>query len=447
MEVEGDFYHHKKLKHMKELGSTEPLLSSDNFSDQQAFQDIDDGQPKITLFRSVAVLTNIITGVGLLGIPYCFCSGLGTNLIVILLIAALSCFSFSILIDCAVSTGIIDYPRLINIAFPKHKLQWIPDLQVVLLFFGGAILYLQFSSSMIISIFNGLRIDFNLNIPDFLTNRWFIVFVIQFVIDFPLVLLKSMSALSFVSLLSVVLIACYIAHSIYYFAKGIHDEGFDPDNKLVVFGFDLKHILPSLAVQATSYTCHPSIFPTLVKLERPTKFRLNLVMILVTLAASVLYLVGGIIPYLTLFSDILDPVVLNYYKNTLFTTVIKACYSVILILTAPMLIFTCRLSFHNLIFKSPMNTLKHNLLGISILILAALIAVTVTKVSLVYSILGGICAPLLVYIFPSLYFLRICKDGSKVKKIFSIVSLVVGILFIPVCLYDAIKSIISSIKE
>ena len=57
--------------------NTEPLLSTED-------KDSGGEKNKITLFRAVAVLTNVITGVGLLGIPYCFCSGIGTNLIIIL---------------------------------------------------------------------------------------------------------------------------------------------------------------------------------------------------------------------------------------------------------------------------------------------------------------------------------------------------------------------------
>ena len=37
---------------------------------------------QITLLR--AVLTNVITGIGLLGIPYCFCAGIVTNIFLLL---------------------------------------------------------------------------------------------------------------------------------------------------------------------------------------------------------------------------------------------------------------------------------------------------------------------------------------------------------------------------
>ncbi|KAK8860765.1 hypothetical protein M9Y10_012431 [Tritrichomonas musculus] len=413
--------------------NTEPLLSTED-------KDSGGEKNKITLFRAVAVLTNVITGVGLLGIPYCFCSGIGTNLIIILSIASLSCFSFSILIDCERKTNVIDYPRMIRNAFPFRNLQWIPDLATVLLMFGGTILYLQFSSSMLISVLEEKN-----GVPAFLKNRWFVVFVLQFAIDLPLVLLKSMHSLSFVSLLSVALIACYIFHSIYYFSKSVHP--FDPKGQLKIFKFDINQVLPSLAIQASSYTCHPSIFPTLVKLENPTKFRENLVMLLVTICATTLYLVGGIFPYLTLFNDIKDPIVLNYYpKGQVFTFVIKICYSIILVLTTPILIFATRLSVNDLLFSSEMSPMRHNIIGIVLLMLAGLIAVTVTKVNLIFGVVGGISAPLLIYILPSLYYLNICKEGSKVKRAVSWFSLVLGPIFITVCLYDSVKTIINTIK-
>ena len=59
-----------------------------------------------------------------------------------------------------------------------------------------------------------------------------------------------------------------------------------------------------------------------------------------------------------------------------------------------------------------------------------------------FSLVGGVTCPIIVYIFPSLYYLKICTNESKIKTIFSYVSIVVGITFIIICLYDAIRSMI-----
>ena len=427
------------------IESTRPLLSSTDAkdaADDNLIDSGDGGDQRIPLFRAVAVLTNIITGVGLLGIPYCFTSGVGTNLVVILSIAALSFFSFSVLVECAFASNIIDYPRLMSAAFPGKRVQWVIDLSIAVLYLGGSILYMQFSSSLIQNIFSNIDA-----VPSFLSNRWFIAFVIQFVIIFPLVFLKSMSSLSFVSLVSMFLMFCYIVHSIYFFVVAINEDGFDPEKKMVIFKFDINHVLPSLSVQATSYTCHPSVFPTLVKLERPTKARLNLVLLLVTIVATVLYLIGGIIPYFTLFDDIQDPVVLDYYDpKNVFTLVIKSCYSVILILTVPMLIFASRLSFNNLIFNTETTTRRHIIMGLIILVFGTVISASITQVNLMFGIIGGVISPLIVYIFPSIFYLRICINGSRVMKGLAILSITIGAIFIPVCLYDSIKSIIKAVK-
>ena len=84
---------------------------------------------------AVAVLSNVITGIGLLGIPYCFCAGIATNMIIVLIIASFSMFSF--LIYCASKTGVHDYPRLITKAFPRRNLQWIPDIIIIITFISS----------------------------------------------------------------------------------------------------------------------------------------------------------------------------------------------------------------------------------------------------------------------------------------------------------------------
>lgn len=398
---------------------------------------IDQEAGKITLPRAVAVLTNVITGIGLLGIPYCFCSGIVTNLFIVLIIASFSMFSFSLLIDCASKTGVQDYPRLISVAFRGRNLQWIPDIIIILTLFGVSILYLQFSLSLMTSFFEQVG-----NAPSILTNRWFLTFVVQLIFLIPLVMLKSMNALSFVSIASVVLICIYLFHSIFYFSKSVSDNEFDK-SRVKIFAFDLKMVIPALSIQSSSFTCHTNIFPTLIQLKNPTKSRSNLTMLLVVISATLLYTVGGIFPYLTLYDDIKDPVVLNYYKPRVFTNIIKACYSLLLILTAPLLIFTCRLSIHNLISKNELTYRNSVIIGIGIALFDCLISVTVKKLSVMFSLVGGVTCPIIVYIIPSLYYLRICKNDSKFKTIFSYVSIVVGVVFIIICLYDAIRSMIN----
>ena len=392
----------------------------------------------ISIPRATIVLINIITGIGILGIPYCFCAGIGTNFIIILFIASFSMFSFSLLVDCGSRTGVKNYPKLINIAFPNKKLQWIPDLIILITLFGASILYLQFSQSLIISVLKEIH-----NIPKFLYNKWFVAFVLQCVFLIPLVLLKSISALSFVSFVSTCLVLLYIIHSIFYFGVYLHDHGFNPDNQLKIFSFDLKKVIPALSIQSTSYTCHPNIFPTLEKLKNPSQSRMNLTMFFVTAIATILYSICGIFPYLTLFDKIEDPVVLNYYeKGQVFTIVIKACYGVLLILTVPLLLFTFRLSFNQLAFKSDFTSLRWYIIGVVSVLVSCLIAVTVEEIKVMFNFVGGVNAPLLVYILPSLYYLRICKNTSKIKEIFCYISIVVGLAFIAICLYDSISSLI-----
>ena len=372
--------------------------------DHGSYIPIEQKTGQITLPRAVAVLTNVITGIGLLGIPYCFCAGIVTNMIIVLIIASFSMFSFSLLI---------------------------------ITLFGVSILYLQFSLSLMKSFFEQIN-----NVPIIFRNRWFLTFVIQLLFLIPLVMLKSMNALSFVSIASVVLICIYLFHSVFYFSKGVLDHQFDK-SRVKTFAFDLKMVIPALSIQSSSFTCHTNIFPTLIQLENPTKRRSNITMFLVVISATLLYTVGGIFPYLTLYDDIKDPVVLNYYPVRVFTNIIKAFYSLLLILTAPLLIFTCRLSIHNLISDKELTYRNSVIIGIGIALFDCLISVTVKKLNVMFSLVGGVTCPIIVYIIPSLYYLRICKNESIFKTIFSYVSIVVGITFVIICLYDAIRSMIN----
>ena len=161
------------------------------------------------------------------------------------------------------------------------------------------------------------------------------------------------------------------------------------------------------------------------------------------MCAFLIYTSSGIFGYLTLFDKILDPVAISYYPSgQTFTLITQALYTLLLALSVPLIFWSCRLSFNEIFFKSAFTTLRWNVIGISIVLLSGVIAVTVKAINTVFSIIGGLFSPLIVYLLPSLYFLRISRERTLLTTSLAYFLILFGFFTIVISLYNTIIEII-----
>jgi amino acid permease len=220
------------------------------------------------------------------------------------------------------------------------------------------------------------------------------------------------------------------------------ESGFNPDRTMKLFDFN-NFFIKSLSVQAFAFACHPLVGPTLERLTDPTWQRQYSTMLVLTICASACYALGGLLPYLTLFDRILDPVIFVYYNpGQVITTVTKALYAIFLIITSPLILYSARLALNDFIFRKPFTRLRWALIGIGLILGSTILAVTVTSIPTMFGFVGGVTCNLIVYTLPAIYYIRICKEGSTWKRIVSWGMIVVGAVAMTVCLYDSIASLV-----
>jgi amino acid permease len=321
----------------------------------------------------------------------------------------------------------------------KKNLEWIPHLIMFVTFFGFAILHLQSAGSLL-----GRCLQENASIPGWCsTNRWFVIGVPACVIGIPLILLRSIRGFSHVSMATCVLIVLYIVHSAVYLGIYTHRDGFDPHQHLKFVNEDVHFFIESLSIQAFAYACHPLIGPTLERLVQPSRERQYNTMALVTICATLCYTLGGLLPYLTLFDRVCDPVVFIYYlRGQVFTIIAEATYAVFLIITSPLILYSARLALNDFFFRTEFTDLRWRLIGVCVILGATIVAITVRSISTVFGFVGGVSCNLVVYILPAIYYLRICRGHSQTKTRIAWAMIPVGSLSICVCLYQAIYGII-----
>jgi sodium-coupled neutral amino acid transporter 4 len=235
----------------------------------------------------------------------------------------------------------------------------------------------------------------------------------------------------------------YLVHSAVYLALGIVDDGFDPQHEIVIFGHFDGYFIHSLSIQAFAYACHPLIGPTMERLNNPTITRQYVTLGLLCLSAASCYALGGLMPYLTLFTKIQTPVVFVHYpEHRPFTIVAKAFYGIFLTATTPLILYSARLSLNSMFWRSEMTTLRWNLIGVSILVVCILLAITVSSITAMFDIVGGVTCTIIIYILPAVYYLRICRRESCIKTILSWLMIPVGLASMAVCLYQSIEGLL-----
>jgi amino acid permease len=280
-------------------------------------------------------------------------------------------------------------------------------------------------------------------VPDWIFNKWFLVFAPAIIIVFPFLFLRKIDGFSFLGTVGTALIGLYLIHSIVYLGIGVHQNGFDPQHELKWFSFN-TYVIQALSIQAFAFHCQPIVGPTVKRLENPTRKRQYILLGLVIFAAAIAYFIGGLLPYLTLFDRVQDPVIFNWYPSgQVFTVVTKTMYCLFLIITNPPLFFTARNTFITMTFKREVGFWIYNGIGLALLLLSCIIAVTVDSVGVMFDFIGGVACTAIIYILPAIFYLRICKGESKVKTVISWIMIPVGSGSLIACLYSAINGLVN----
>jgi amino acid permease len=387
------------------------------------------------------VLMNIIIGIGMLSIPYCFRSGIITNTFLLIIIGCCAFLSFMCLIDAAMTAHItIDYGKLMGVAFGE-KLEWIPNLMIFSGFWGVGVLHLQYTYFMTLAVLQEVAAKHDL--PSWLYSRPMWVFGLATLVDLPLTFIKTIAKFSKVSIATCVLIFMYLVHSAVYLGVEVNSErGFDPEGEIRYLELN-NFFVTAVAVQAFAFHCHPTVGPTIARLINPTRVRQYKVLAMVVIGAAVAYYVGGLLPYLTLGNRVSELIIfLCYPTGQVFTIITKALYGVFLLITTPLILFSGRFCLAGLICKKEIPVWQWHLMGVGMLLGAAIMAVWVENLEIMFDLIGGCTVPVIMYMFPAVFYIRICKGESKWKMAVAYAFLPFAALNIGLALYHSIANLL-----
>jgi len=337
--------------------------------------------------------------------------------------------------------------------------------------FGACVSYVIIIADVLFPVVSRIEIEW---LP--LCERWFLQVFLVVTVVFPLCLITRISSLKYASMLSLGLI-CVTAmvvsgngiyvmtnpsvrdgllnttvdHSKSYCQELVpkHDGFFAPkrmgddprDNGIVLFPKGAT-FLSAMPILAFSFLCHHNTFPIYRELERATVRRMSMVSRRSMMIAAITYASTGVFGYVTFLSHTEDDVLKNFrFEGTYISSLmnfVRVGFGMSMVLSFPLMIWEVRHNLNELLFHGSelVFGFRFIVFNIALLILTTSIAIAAPGVGPVIEFIGSTCSPLMVYILPSLFYLR-AKRGKWVRRenLAPLILLVVGVTMIPVCIF------------
>ncbi|XP_058472119.1 probable sodium-coupled neutral amino acid transporter 6 [Solea solea] len=418
----------------REDSETSPLLS--NTSGQTR----DKGA---SFTSSVFNLMNAIMGSGILGLAYAMAStGIFGFCILLILVSSLAAYSVHLLLKLCDQTGINSYEDLGGKALQKPG-KFLVGIAILVQNMGAMASYLFILKSELPAAVSSLLG------PDNTANTWYedgrmLLIVVTICVVLPLSILPRIGFLGYTSSIAfffmlyftVVVVVkkwsipCPLPHNV-TLLSGASQVSNSTDAectpKLFVISSESAYAIPTMAF---SFLCHTAILPIYCELDRPTKARMQNITNVSIGLSFLLYLISALFGYLTFYAQVNSELLLGYdafMPRDVMVMLVRLAILLSVLLTVPLIHFPARKAVILLIRGSrPFSWPIHIITTLSILGVVLILAIFVPDIRNVFGIVGSTTSTCLMFIFPSIFYLKI---GTQTRGSFDSVGAILLIIF------------------
>ncbi|KAJ3382628.1 hypothetical protein HDU92_004660 [Lobulomyces angularis] len=347
--------------------------------------------------------------------------GLGLGSLLVLLAATMSAFGLKLLSKSAIllNNRNTSFYEISKVTYANAAV--VLDAAVAIKCFGVSISYLVVIGDLMPEI---TKTVFPSAVDSLYSDKNFWI-TIGILLISPISFFKKLDSLKYTSTLALVAVF-YLVSIVVGFAliwpEGMPKSGWMKFENIVWFRFGNGMEVAKLGpVFVFAFTCHQNIFAVHNELYKNTKKRMAHVINLSISSAFVIYQTIGILGYLSYGESLNSNIITMYPKNS-FVTFGQFAITILVLLSFPLQCHPCRQSLDkvldgiailysgdaesgdNTIKKGEISPLKFNLMTLSILVFAYIVAISVKDLSSV-SATGSttIC-----YILPGILFNKMC---------------------------------------
>lgn len=370
-----------------------------------------------------------LVGSGILFLPRAFANGgLLFSIITLNLFGFITYICYLLLISAKKSLKKSSFGEL-GFETYGNSLKILVSISIIITQVGFVSTYILFATENMSKLFN--------------MNQFKLV-LIQFVLLIPLILIRKISKLSVISLISSAFIVIGLFIIFYYSIYNLVDHGLGPN----IIQFNSKSWSMLVGVAVTAFEGIGLILPIESSMKHPERFPKILaisVALITTLFTSI-----GVLGYLSFGDEVKSIILLNLPYSNMSIKIILILYSLAVFLTTPLQLFPAIRILESIVFNSKMfwsngklyNSGKFspkikwlkNLTRIAFLLLICLIAyMNFDHIDKFVSFNGCFACIPLVYIYPPLIHLKTLRSRTNdpwrtPKLIFDYILVVVGIV-------------------
>jgi amino acid permease len=415
---------------------------------------VDDAHPvdlatigKGTLFTSFAALANTLLGAGILGLPAAFAAtGWAVGLSLLTFFAGCSAFGLHLLYCCASHTGIpSSFGGVSQASVPW--LAWAIDAAISVKCFGVATSYLIVVGD---------------SMPEVLRDgpTRLVWILIGFAVVTPLAYLRTLTALRFTAVLSLSFVAFTTFLVAAYTLPALNpcpipntntsiDSIVDPGCGQRQAARVDQTSFAKLSVFVFAYTCHQNAFATLHnELKNPTPLRANLVIGMSISLALFMYCTMSLAGYFIFGDKVGTDVLKGFSEDAVLFKVARALVSVLVCFCFPLQVNPARVSILGLLrrcgarMSSFANSrLSHWVVTTCFLGLSLLVAIVVTDLGIILSIVGATGSTTVTFILPGLCYYKLFPH-PHCKRTLALCQCVLGCAIFPFALFFIFKGVV-----
>ncbi|CAJ0909566.1 2991_t:CDS:10 [Entrophospora sp. SA101] len=326
------------------------------------------------------------------------------------------------------------------------------DLAIAIKCFGVSISYLMITGDLMPEVVKFLLDKTVSSHFPWLTDRTFWISVAMIFIV-PLSFLKRLDSLKHTSSIALIAVVYLIFIVIYYYFAPDYDP--PPKDKIHFVNLSSK-FFSNLPIFIFSFTCHQNLFTIYNELEFNNQRNINNVIITAIGTSAIVYQIIGIFGYLSFGDDVL-PNIISEYNAGLIVTIGRIAIVILVIFSYPLQAHPARACLDKVLtFRSRTTStsptlsdnnnnrkidddllmkVKYIFLTSGILISSYTIAISVTKLDLVFAFVGSTGSTTISFILPGIFYYKIHQNDPWDRyKIGAALLALYGFLVMIICL-------------